>query len=100
MAEVRTRTRVASAVANGVTFIAGLAAVLLAVHVAFVILDANPQNSIVELFERLAEQLAPGFGDVFILDSPKRQAAVNYGIAAVCYLVAGQIIARLIRKAE
>jgi hypothetical protein len=100
MAEVRTRSRIANATATGVTFIAVLGAVLLAVHVAFVILDANPQNSIVELFDRLADRLAPGFGDVFILDNTKRQVAVNYGIAAACYLVAGQIISRVIRKVE
>jgi hypothetical protein len=100
MAEQRARVRFANGVASTITFVAGLIAIVLAVHVAFVVFDANPQNGIVKFFSRFATDLALGFKDLFTPDSMKRRVAVNFGAAAVFYLIAGHLVARLIRRAS
>jgi hypothetical protein len=100
MTEVTTRSRIAGAVALIVTFLAGITALALAVHVAFVILDADPQDRMVEFFQRLADRLALGFKDLVSLDNVKVQVAVNYGLAVLFYLITGQVVSRLIRKVE
>jgi hypothetical protein len=100
MTDATPRSRIVSAAAAMVTFLAGIAAVTLAVHVAFVVLDANPRNSAVEFFGRLADRLAPGFRNLFHPDGVKQRVVLNYGLAALGYLVAGQIVSRLIRRAE
>lgn len=83
-----------------VSFAAVLVALALAVHVVFVVSSANQANVIVRLFARLANDLAPAFKDLFNRGSAKRQAALNYGLPALLYLVVGQILARVIRRAD
>jgi hypothetical protein len=78
----------------------GLAALILALDVVFVVLDANPSNDLVAAFSRLADGLVLFFRDLFLLSNQKAGFAVNYGLAAGAYFLLGQAIARLPRHAR
>ncbi len=59
------------------------------------VLGANPGNDVVSAVHGVAKALVGPFDGMFTLDSAKATIAVNWGIAALVYLVLGAIIARL-----
>jgi hypothetical protein len=61
-----------------------------------VVLKANPANSIVSEVHSWAHSLAGPFDGMFSFHSANVAIAVNWGIAAVVYLLVGGLIARLI----
>jgi hypothetical protein len=95
----RTWRRGIEAVATAVVVAAVIVAIILAVHVVFVVFEANNANSLVTTINDWADTLAWKFRDVFTPENPKTAAFVNYGLAAVIYLIAGRIVAGLIRRA-
>lgn len=92
---VRTLKQVkpATVVAALVRWTSGLATVVLAGNIAFVVLGANPGNSVVATSGRLADGLVLFFKDLFVLTDPKVNVAVNYGLAAVAYFAVGRVFA-------
>ena len=60
------------------------------------LLSANPGNAIVRDIHDAGNWLVGPFRDVFSLKSSKAAVAVNWGLAAVVYLIVGGLIARLI----
>jgi hypothetical protein len=75
--------------------------VVVAVIVAAIVLrlfSANPGNSIVRAIHDAGSTLVGPFRSVFSLDDPKAALAVNWGVAAVVYLVVGSFIASLIAR--
>jgi hypothetical protein len=105
----RTRTRIGSTkygwrrirdpLATAIVIVAVAAAIILAVHVVFVVFEANGANGIVETINSWAGSLAWNFKDIFTPANPKTAALVNYGLAAAVYLIAGRVLAALIRRA-
>src|SRR4051812_36709397 len=85
-------------VARLVNLVASLVAAVIVIGIVLVILEANKDNSIVNALLDAARFLAGPFKDMFSLDHHKTEVAVNYGIAAVVYLVAGRLLARLIAR--
>ena len=75
----------------------GVAAVIVA-GILLVVLEANPSNAVVEAVTDAARWLAGPFKDMFSLDNAKTAVAVNWGLAAVVYLVVASLIARLLRR--
>jgi len=76
--------------------------VIVAIIVAAIllrVLGANASNSIVEGVTDLARTLVGPFKDLFSIKDPKVAIAVNWGLAALLYLVVGSIIARVLRRA-
>jgi hypothetical protein len=61
-----------------------------------VLLKANPGNSIVSEVRGWARSLAGPFDGMFSFHNAHIAIAVNWGIAAVVYSIAGGLIARLI----
>ncbi|HEY3688309.1 MAG TPA: hypothetical protein VGL93_35045 [Streptosporangiaceae bacterium] len=90
--------RVVNMIATGVIVLAVVIACILALHIVFVVFSANPRNGIVEFVNGWATDLAYGFKDLFVPKDAGIRVAVNYGLAAVVYLVAGRIIAGIIRR--
>lgn len=77
-----------------------LFALLLVVHVVFVIGEANVDNGIVSFVEDASHHLSLGFQDLFTWEEdPKLSVLVNYGIAAIFWLVVSTIVTRVIRVA-
>jgi hypothetical protein len=59
---------------------------------------ANPGNGIVTFVTSWSDPLAWGFKDLFTPGDAKLRVLVNYGIAAIFWLIVSSIIARLIRR--
>jgi hypothetical protein len=83
-------------VARIINLIARLVALVIVAAILLVVLDANRSNDIVQAVLDAGRFLAGPFKDMFSLDNHKTEVAVNYGIAAVVYLVVAGFIARLL----
>jgi hypothetical protein len=84
------------AAARLLQLIAAAVATLLLVGILLIILGANRQNEIVGALLDAARWLAGPFANMFELDSRKAEVAVNWGIAAVVYLVIANVIGRVL----
>ncbi|MGH3468372.1 MAG: hypothetical protein ACRDQF_11645 [Thermocrispum sp.] len=76
-------------------------ALILVLHIVFVVADANEDNGIVEFAETWADRLSLGLSDLFLSapgDDPKARVLVNYGIAAIVWLVISSVGSKLIRR--
>jgi hypothetical protein len=90
--------RVSDTAAATVRVIAMIICVLLALHIAFVVFKANEDNSIVGTVNDWADWFAWRFRDMFVPKDERVGVLVNYGIAAVVYLIAGRVVSGLIRR--
>jgi hypothetical protein len=75
-----------------------LFAAILVLHVIFVIGDANQDNGIVTFVNDWSQGLALGFEDLFTPEDAKLRVLVNYGIAALFWLIVSSVLARIIRR--
>jgi hypothetical protein len=82
-----------------VMLVAVIVAVVIALAILLRLLDANATNSVVKAIHDAGKALVGPFKDIFKIKKPKVSMAVNWGLAAVVYLVVGSIIARLVRRA-
>ena len=73
---------------------AGVVAAIIVAGILLVVLNANSSNDIVSTVHEAARGLVGPFDGMFTLDSGKATIAVNWGIAAVVYLIVGGLIAR------
>ena len=85
-------------IARLINLAATLVAGVIVVGILLVVLEANRDNSIVNAVLDAARFLAGPFKDIFNLDNHKTEVAVNYGLAAAVYLIAGRLLARLIAR--
>ena len=79
-----------------------ITSVIVAIIVAAIllrVLGANASNSIVEGVTDLARTLVGPFKDLFTIENAKVEIAVNWGLAALLYLVVGSLIAKFLRRA-
>ncbi|TYC20826.1 hypothetical protein FXF52_29275 [Micromonospora sp. MP36] len=73
-------------------------AFIFALHIFFSLAKANQSNGFVEFVYVLAKVFVLGFGDVFTPNDAKVGLVLNYGLAALVYLVVGRLIARALRQ--
>ncbi|TDD26728.1 hypothetical protein E1287_35975 [Actinomadura sp. KC06] len=92
------RRRAAGIAATAVSAVTTVVVVVLAVHITFVAFEANTANDLVRWFGDRATDLCWQFKDVFQPENPKAEVAVNYGLAALVYLIAGRLLIGLIRR--
>ena len=71
---------------------------IIAVGVLLVVLEANPENTIVDAVLDAARWLVGPFEDFFTLDDRKLEIAVNWGLAVVVYVLVGRTLANLLRR--
>jgi hypothetical protein len=93
-----TRTRRASLFGRALSAIFGVIALILIVHIVFVMLDANVNNGLVRTLADLAGTLAWGFKNLFSNANAKLQTVLNFGLAALVYLAIGAGLQRLFRN--
>src|SRR5262245_19132305 len=95
-----TRSRVVGLLADVVRWAGLVAAVILVIHVVLVAGEANPANGIARFIHSVADAVSLGFKDLFNkpADDPKLRVLINYGLAALFWLVVSSIAARLIRR--
>jgi len=84
------------ALARLVRLVAGIVAAIIVLGIVLIVLKANPTNGIVDAVHDAARWLVGPFDGMFKLDNARVAVAVNWGIAAVVYLIVGALIARLI----
>jgi hypothetical protein len=76
-------------------------AFVIAIGIALVVLDANESSEIVDAWLDACRFLVGPFDDVFDLERGKEheQIAINWGIAAVVYLVVASVLGGIIDRA-
>ncbi|MBB5976910.1 hypothetical protein [Kribbella solani] len=90
--------KVRNLIASLVWLIAVLAAAVLALGALFTALDqTNQSNEIVRWILERGHDLVGPFKDLFRLQTAKNTLLVNWGIAALVYLIAGKLVERIIR---
>lgn len=89
-------TRVLDLAAGVVRLVAAIFAVLLVGHVLLTFFGASPGNPITRFFATAADTLVLWFQGLFTLADPTLTMVVNYGLAAVFWLVAAAIVAHLL----
>nr|BFE46995.1 hypothetical protein GCM10017745_04220 [Saccharothrix mutabilis subsp. capreolus] len=87
-----------SVVAGVVGWAGLLIAVVLVAHVLLTVGGANPGNSITTTVASWAERFALGFRDLFTPEDAKLRVLVNYGIAAVFWLIVRSLVVKLVRR--
>ncbi|GAA0573876.1 hypothetical protein [Actinomadura livida] len=92
------RRRTADVLATVISVITTVAVLILAVHIVFVAFEANTANGIVSWFSDRATDLSWQFKDIFQPADPKLEVAVNYGLAALVYLLIGRLLTNLTRR--
>ncbi len=92
------KDRVVGLLAGTVRWLGLLFASVLVLHVIFVVGEANVENGIVSWAADWSGGLALGFHDLFQPSDPKLSVLVNYGIAAVFWLVVSSVAAKLVRR--
>ncbi len=79
-----------------VQLVVSVVVLIIIAGILLVVLKANPANSIVSEVHSWAHWLAGPFDGMFSFRSANTAIAVNWGIAAIVYLLVGGLIARLI----
>ena len=94
----RGRNDGADSVANIIHVVTSVIATVFVLHILFVVFDANQGNEFVSFVYGLAQVLVLGLGDVFTPDDALLGVVLNYGLAALIYLVIGRLIVKSIRR--
>jgi hypothetical protein len=82
--------------ASVVRIVVGIVAAIIVAGILLFVLEANPTNSIVSTIHDTAHTLVGSFNGMFSFDNANVAIAVNWGIAALVYLIVGGLIARLL----
>jgi hypothetical protein len=86
------------ALARLIRVIAGIVVAVIVVGILLRLLSANPHNAIVSDIHDVARALVGPFRNVFSLGSAKASLAVNWGLAALVYLIVGHLVAGLVAR--
>jgi hypothetical protein len=84
--------------ARVVHLLVSIVVLIIVAGILLVVLKANASNSIVSEVHDWARSLAGPFDGIFSFHSANVAIAVNWGIAAVVYLLVGGLIGRLIGR--
>jgi hypothetical protein len=76
----------------------GIIAAIIIVGIALVLIKANQNNDIVNFILDLGRFFTRPFRDMFPRSNPRQDILLNWGIAAIVYLIVGAILARLARR--
>jgi len=72
--------------------------VILVLHIVLTLLDANPANGLTTFISSWAAELNLGLGNLFTPANPKMAVTMNYGVAAIIWLVVTTSVVRLVRR--
>ncbi|WP_433277945.1 hypothetical protein ACQPZA_02345 [Pseudonocardia xinjiangensis] len=85
-------------IANTIRVVTALIALVFVLHIVFTLFGANPDSGVVAFVYGTAKIFVFGFGDVFTPGDATIGLIVNYGLAAIVYLVVGRVIHRTLRN--
>jgi hypothetical protein len=86
------------AVARVVRLITWLVVLVIAIAIVLRVTGANPGNTVVKAFHDAGNTLVGPFHNLFKIKDAKESVGVNWGVAAVVYLIAGTLLAGLIAR--
>jgi hypothetical protein len=92
------RRKALTTLAAVVRLVTGLFALILVVYVVFVVAQANPGNWLTVFVTEWATSLNFGLDTLFEPADPTLRVVVNYGAAAVIWLIIGAVIGRILRR--
>lgn len=92
------RASVLGALAGVVRWAGLVVVIILVVRVLLTVGGANPDNGITSFITSWSDPLALGFKSLFTPSDAKLRILVDYGIAALFWLVVSSILARIIRR--
>jgi hypothetical protein len=84
--------------AGAVTLVSWLLVLLLALYIVFVAGQANLANPWTGVVSTWAERLNLGLGHLFTLPDPRVTVLVNYGIAAIIWLIIGRVVSWCVQR--
>ena len=68
---------------------------IVVLHIVLTLLQANPANAVAALIARLAETFDLGLSNLFLVPDPMLAVALNYGAAALAWLLITAVVVRL-----
>ncbi len=86
------------ALARLVRLVTGIVFLILVVAIILRVVGANPTNTIVSDIHDAGRWLAGPFKNIFSVKSAKESIALNWGLAAIVYLIVGGAIASLLAR--
>ena len=78
--------------------LAGIIALIIIVAIVLFVVGANQSNQIVSAIHDVGAWLAGPFKNLFSIHNAKLAMAVNWGLAALVYLIVGHFIASLLAR--
>jgi len=78
--------------------VGALFALIIVVYILLILFGANPGNAFVQFIASLAQPLALFFPGLFDLTNNTLELILNYGLAAVFWLVVTGFLARLVAR--
>jgi hypothetical protein len=84
--------------ASVISWVGGVFALVEVLYILLVLFDANAGNAFVRFIASIAQPLALFFPGLFDLANDKLEVLVNYGLAAVFWLVVSSLLARLVAR--
>jgi len=93
------RTRSSYGAASIVMSAFVLIAAIIALGILLVLVGANQSAGVVDFILDIGRFFVKPFAHLFPQDNVKQDVLINWGIAAIVYLIVGAFIARLVRRA-
>ena len=90
-----TTARAGNAVARVLRTIGYAIVAVLLLHIVLTLLQANPANAVAALVRRLAGTFDLGLSNLFLVDDPMLSVLLNYGTAALAWLLITALVVRL-----
>lgn len=90
----------AGLLARVVHLVVSIVVLIIVVGILLIVLKANATNNIVAEIQDWARWLTGPFDGMFSFDNARVAVAVNWGIAAVVYLLIGGLITRVLSRAQ
>ena|SRR5688500_13781482 len=88
--------RVLTLLATIVRVVCSVIAALIVIHAVFVLFEANPANLLVEFTAGVRDTFGWFTKDLFAPSDPKIAEAINDGLAALIWVVAGSLVSKLL----
>lgn len=89
-------TRIITLLATVVRVVASVIAALIVAHAVFVFFEANPANALVEFTAGIRDSFGWFTKDLFQPSDPKIGETINDALAALIWVVAGNLVSKLI----
>lgn len=89
--------KVATVLASVVRIVAYVIAVVLVAYVLLTIVGVNPLNAVAQVVGGVANATVLAFRDLFLIADPTFAVVVNYGLAAVFWVLVAEFGSRIIR---